>query len=112
MSELKKFVKGMPSSEIDMSLLRTDILDMQKYINQLEEENRKLINDLKDQHNHWTKIMNEKDEEIEKLREAYNAAKAFIEANKDDPDIADIYDRYAKAQEALEKGKYYGGITY
>ena len=41
-------------------------------IKQLEEENRKLIDDFKDQHNHWTKIMNEKDEEIEQLEYAYN----------------------------------------
>ena len=43
-------------------------------------------------------------EENRKLREAFNAAKAFIEANKDDPDIADIYDRYIKAKEALGNG--------
>ena len=41
--------------------------------------------------------------ENQKLREAFNAAKAFIEANKDDPDIADIYDRYAKAEKALNR---------
>ena len=57
-------------------LSETDSLD--RHIKQLEAENRK-------------------------LRKAFNAAKAFIETNKDDPDMADIYDKYQIAEKALNR---------
>ena len=41
-------------------------------------------------------------EENQKLREAFNAAKAFIETTGDNPDIYEFYDRYAKAGEVVD----------
>ena len=42
-------------------------------------------------------------EENRRLREAFNAARAFIEANKDDDNIVEIYERYVKAKKALNQ---------
>jgi len=38
------------------------------------------------------------------MKAVLTAAEAFIEASSNDPDIAEIYDRYIKAKEALGNG--------
>ena len=68
-----------------------------------EEYRRKYEENKIPPYDEWVEEYRGMEEENRKLRKAFNAAKAFIETNKDDPDMADIYDKYQIAEKALNR---------